>query len=363
MRAEPASPCPPCRSAPCRYPQSHPTASDIKSELEAVARSKARCASFYLDTVEGMSNDWASHEGEDHHQGLARTHRLSDGSIYFFLSHSETDPASLHHPADRGSVSQYRYGGATDQEHVVRTSPLTVAPLEELLLINEQHPSDIAFLPELNELDAGYLFVTEEYGQHTVMVYRWTGGEKLVLQGQIWQGFPPGGPNFLFIDRVGEDYFLGIASSNWGWGALLTARDRDLFPKCVQGALDVSAFKPAASQSMFPFPVQGASQTKLIRDATGAWYLLGCRSDPTDDPNGTDYVDVYGVTFEPFAISHLLFSIHVFFRPGDTGFASTGTHYVEPSGRLLLSSSYRWSKDEGPGDSSFVSRVDECPSA
>ncbi|HEX9529082.1 MAG TPA: hypothetical protein VF951_16410 [Streptosporangiaceae bacterium] len=38
------------------------------------------------------------------------------------------------------------------------------------------------------------------------------------------------------------------------------------------------------------------------------------------------------------------------------------THHVEPSGRLLLGSYYRWAKDEGPGDSRYVSRVDECPS-
>jgi hypothetical protein len=36
---------------------------------------------------------------------------------------------------------------------------------------------------------------------------------------------------------------------------------------------------------------------------------------------------------------------------------------VERSGRLLLSSSYRWAEDEGPGTSSYVSRVDECPSS
>jgi len=55
--------------------------------------------------------------------------------------------------------------------------------------------------------------------------------------------------------------------------------------------------------------------------------------------------------------------VHIFFRPGDTSFTSTGTHHVEPSGRLLLSSSYRWANEEGPGDSSYVSRVDECPSS
>jgi hypothetical protein len=54
--------------------------------------------------------------------------------------------------------------------------------------------------------------------------------------------------------------------------------------------------------------------------------------------------------------------VHIFLRPGKTSFASTGTHYVDRKGRLLINSSYRWAEDEGPGDSGFVSRVDECPS-
>jgi hypothetical protein len=129
------------------------------------------------------------------------------------------------------------------------------------------------------------------------------------------------------------------------------------------GFMNVSAFRPVTPESLFPFPViDGASQNKLIRDATGTWYLLGFRSKPPDDPNGTDYVDVYRVEFSPFVISYRLFKVHISFRAGDTGFASTGTHYVEKSGRLLVSSSYRWAKDEGPGNSGFVSRVDECPS-
>jgi hypothetical protein len=55
--------------------------------------------------------------------------------------------------------------------------------------------------------------------------------------------------------------------------------------------------------------------------------------------------------------------VHVFFPGGDTGFVSTGTHYVEREGRLLLSTSYRWASEGGPGGSSYVSRVDECPSS
>jgi hypothetical protein len=123
----------------CDYPQSHATKRDIWTELHGVAEHHARCSSFYLDTVEGMSNDILSTEGEDHHQGLARTHKLSDGSIYFFLSHSELDDG------DKGSLSQYRYDGPTHDEHVLQTSPTTVAPMKQNLLVEEQHPSDCAF--------------------------------------------------------------------------------------------------------------------------------------------------------------------------------------------------------------------------
>jgi hypothetical protein len=335
----------------CSYPQSCATARDIRTELEAAAANHAQCARFYLDTLEEMS-----HESDDHHQALARTHRLSDGSVYFFLAHSELD--------GQGSLSHYRYAGPTDQDHIVETDPLTVASLEQLLKIDERHPSDICFLADVDNLDAGYLFAIEEFDNRFVTVYRWAPFQGLDLQGRIWQGFPAEGPNLLLVDRVGQQYYLGIASTHWGWGALLSARATELFPICKRGAMDVSAFRPAAHQSMFPFPLTDSpSQCKLIRDATGDWYLLAFRSDPEGDPHGTDYVDVHGVTFEPFSISYRLFSVHITFKPGDTGFASTGTHHVERSGRLLLSSSYRWSKDEGPGASSYVSRVDECASS
>ena len=70
------------------YPQSHATSRPIRDELAAVAQNQARCSSIYLDTVEGMSDDFPYTEGEDHHQGLARSHKLSDGSVYFFLTHA-----------------------------------------------------------------------------------------------------------------------------------------------------------------------------------------------------------------------------------------------------------------------------------
>jgi hypothetical protein len=338
----------------CWYPQSHATARPVREELAAVAQNKDRCSSIYLDTVEGMSDDFPYTEGADHHQGLARSHKLADGSVYFFLTHSETDDG------DQGSLSSYRFGGPMDAEHVLTTHPLTVAPRQQIVMLNERHPSDVVFLPDVNRLDSGYVFLTREFDRHVVTCYRWDPAAGLALNGDVPQGFPAEGPNFLFLDRVDDIFYLGIASDHWGWGQLLAARDRDLFPKCARGTLDVAAFRP---EGMFPFPVRGASQVKLVRDGEGAWYLLGFRSDPGDDPHGTDFVDVYGVRFHPFAITPLLYSVHVTFRPGDTGFASTGTHHVEPSGRLLLSSSYRWAKDEGPGDSSYVSRVDECPSS
>lgn len=338
----------------CRYPQSHATAGPIRDVLDGVAQNKDRCASIYLDTVEGMSNDFPYTEGEDHHQGLARSHRLSDGSVCFFLAHSETDEG------DQGSLSSYRFGGPSEGEHVLTTHPLTVAPRQQIVMLDEQHPSDLVFLPDVDQADSGYVFITQEYDRHVVTCYRWSPDAGLVLLGDVPQGLPSGGPMYLFLDRVGDTFYLGMASSHWGWGQLLAARDCDLFPRCAPGALDLAALRP---EGMFPFPVSGASQVKLVRDSEGAWYLLGFRSHPDDDPNGTDFVDVYGVRFSPFAITPLLYSVHVIFKPGDTGFASTGTHHVEPSGRLLLSSSYRWASNEGPGDSSYVSRVDECPSS
>jgi hypothetical protein len=332
----------------------------------------ANCTSIYLDTVEGMKKRAGLELSDrEHHQGLARTHKHRDGSVTFFLSHAEFDGGN------KGSLSVYQYRGPTQDEHVLDTSPYTIAPMKQNVLIEERHPSDIVFLPEVNGLEAGYLFVTEEQVMRRLAVYRWDPAQGLVLHGYLRQGFPAihtdgggratGGPNLLFLDRVGHDYYLGVASNNWGWGKLFIARDRELFPGCRPGGLDIDAFQPAPD-GLFPFPVTGsaiaggASQNKLVRDATGQWYLLGFRSEPDDDEHGEDHIDVYEVTFAPFRISYCLRSFHVAFRSGDTGFASTGTHHVEPSGRLLVSSSYRWAEDEGPGSSGYVSRVDEIPS-
>lgn len=335
------------------YPQSFATATDIATALTSIAGNQGECTSCYLDTVESMSSG-----GEDHHQGLARTQKLSDGSIWFFLSHSHVGSG------EKGNISQYRYGGRTQGDHIMDAHPPTVAPMKQLLAIDEQHPSDIAFLPDAAGVDGGYLFVTEEYDQHGVSVYHWEPSRDLRPLGRIWQGFPVGGPNFLFIDLVDDVYYLGIASNNWGWGKLFCASPRSLFPESQPGSMQVSAFVPVAPESWFPFPVLGgACQNKLIRDATGAWYLLAYRSVPDDDPNGTDYVDVYGVRFSPFEISYRQSSVHISFKGGDTGFANTGTHHVESSGRLLISSSYRWAEDGGPGNSGYVSRVDELPAS
>ena len=344
------------KSPRCIYPGSHATNRPILDVLANLANEP--CASFYLDTIAGMGNP-ASAEGEDHHQGIARTHKLSDDSVYWFLSHSETDDE------DQGSISVYRYEGGLDIEHVEQIDPLTVAKLQQTVLLREKHPSDICFLPDVDNLDAGYLFVTQEYTQHNLTVFRWNRKNGLSHVGDFPHGFPENGPNFVFIDRVGNDYFLGVASYHWGWLALFSAPAAELFPECREGGIHLGAFKPTTPGPMFPFPLalsNSPSQGKLVRDSVGAWYYLAFRGDADGDPRSDDFVDVYGVSFYPFMITPLLHSVHVTFNPGDTGFVNTGTHYVEPGGRLLLSSSYRWAEDEGPEDSGYVSRIDECAS-
>jgi hypothetical protein len=166
------------------YPQSHATARPIREELAAVAQNKDRCSSIYLDTVEGMSDDFPYTEGADHHQGLARSHKLADGSVYFFLTHSETDDG------DQGSLSSYRFGGPTEGDHVLGTHPLTVAPRQQIVMLNERHPSDVLFLPDVNRLDSGYVFLTREFDRHVVTCYRWDPGCRAGTERRRPPGFP-----------------------------------------------------------------------------------------------------------------------------------------------------------------------------
>jgi hypothetical protein len=338
-------------SGECVYPQSNATQNDIWTELAGLAANQARCTSIFLPTASGTAEG-----GEDHYQGLARSHKLSDGSVHFFLVHSDVD-------SGHGTLLSYRYDGPTDGEHVLASSPPTFATLSQVVTLDEQHPSDVAFLPDVNGLDAGYLFVTEEYDLHRVAVYRWNPAAGLVDEGWLFAGFPGGGPQFVFVDRVGDDVFLGTASEHWGWGQLFRAPAERLFGKCAEGSLLVSAFRPAG---MFPFaPRGGPCQTKLVRDGNGEWFLLAYRSEDNDDQYGRDYVDVFGVRFDPFVISYRLRKpVHVYLAAGETGFANTGTHHVDASGRLLVSSSYRWDRPRYADDPPYwVCRVDELPSS
>ncbi len=285
---------------------------------------------------------------------------------------------------------QFRYSGSLHEEHVLTTNPLTVAPLEQKLHLLEEHPDDICFLPDMNNLDSGYLFVTEEYDMRRVAVYFWQPLADLRLIGYVTYhfnniGVVPGdranvaanvvltydGPNFVFIDRYRNEYFLGLCNDHVQECVLFKAEAQTLFPSDQPGEINIGAFSRAYPDITYPFPPTGGpSQVKLVRGTLiqgkpdDQWWLLAYRCDPNDKENGDDYVDVYPVKFSPaFEIADQSFSQHIFLRPGDTSFASTGTHYVEPGGRLLISSSYRWAKDEGPGNSGYVSRVDEIPSA
>jgi hypothetical protein len=355
---------------PSLYPRFTPTARPIMDEVQAVAANRDLCASIYLDTLASHGHDEGlpfgiDSEGEDHHQGLARTHLLSDGSVVFFLSHSETDEG------DKGNLMHFRYTGPTEGEHVLTTEPLTVAPMTQLLEIDEQHPCDMSFLPEVGGLDAGYLFVAEQR-MVRVRVYRWSPDDGLVVHGDVGLPHLTVGPNFVFLGVENDRYLLGVVASypdgEVGAAHVFTAEAAELFPGAVPGALDVSAFRPidpADPAGEFPFPVDAhSSQVHLVTDSTGQHFLLAYRASKGDDEYNDDFVDIHPITlFDPFMVGPAMQPpVHIFLRPGKTSFASTGTHYVDPSGRLLISSSYRWAEFERPFDVGYVSRVDECPS-
>jgi hypothetical protein len=364
----------PCVSSSCIYPAYYPTSAPIGAMLNGLLANSGACTSLYLDTSYGEGGGSGRNE-KNHAQGLARTHKLSDGSIYFFLTYSAIGA--------KGTLSQYRYVGPVEGSHVAEANPLrdpkAVAPKAQAINVSDEHPADLVFLQDINNADAGYVFVTEESQSHCVSVYFWEIEQNFKYLGQIDFGLRRNdgkGPNFLFLDRVNDYYYLGIAEGSLQLGQLFRARSELLFPTTSSGGLDVKAFSlvPNAEitgsgtaqgqQGVFSFPVNSdASQVKLIRDSTGQWYLLGFRSVPPDQTEGTDYIDTYLVNFAQFSITPEGQPSHVIFAAGDTGFCSTGTHYVEPAGRLLVSSSYRWAKDDLSGGAGYVSRVDECPSS
>jgi hypothetical protein len=239
--------------------------------------------------------------------------------------------------------------------------------MSQLLEIEDQHPCDMAFLPEVGNADAGYLFVAEQRTQR-VRVYRWSPTDGLVVHGVVDLPELAVGPNFVFLGAEDDRYLLGVAVYDGDTGVVrvLAARAADLFPGAVPGALDVSAFRPidpTDPAGEFPFPVDSrASQVDLVTDSTGQHFLLAYRASTDDDETGDDLVDIHPISFKPVSVGPATRAIHIFLRPGHTSFASTGTHHVDRQGRLLISSSYRWAEDEGPSDSGYVSRVDECPS-
>ncbi len=356
------------------YPAWHPTAHQIVDELIEVRRHQSTCASIYLDTQEGQS-DPLGLEGLDHHQGIARTHLLSDGSVYFFLAHSEMGFG------EHGNLMQFRYPGPLDGEHVQTTDPLVVAPLAQLLETSSQHPCDMAFLPEIDGADAGYLFVAEQtpIWEETASgpvqigttgwlgVYRWSAGGDVEPWGTLGPDQLSGPPNFVFLDRFSDTYVLGVVpmyDTDVGRVDVFTAATHELFPQPVPGFMNLDAFQRPSFALPVDFPVDhNASQVHTVTDVTGQHFLLAFRGDPPDKEDADDYVDVHALTFPPLEITPRLDdSIQINFTPGDTSFASTGTAYVEASGRLLVASSYRWAEGGGPGDRGYVSRVDECPS-
>ena len=170
--------------AACLYPSFYPANQPIDQVLEILGSPQRKAVSYYLDTTESMGGGSGRNE-KNHAQGLARTPKLSDGSIYAFLTYSEIGAT--------GTLSQYRYTGPTDGDHIAPTDgALAVALMEELIPVDkEQHPADIVFLQDINRADAGYVFVTEVYDANAVAVYSWSKGGSFKKIGSILFGpFP-----------------------------------------------------------------------------------------------------------------------------------------------------------------------------
>jgi hypothetical protein len=345
------------------YPQSNALVRPPLEELAAFGS----CVSFFVDDTEsecgGCFDDCCPVDccqQENHHQGLARTPQLSDGSIYFFVSHSEID--------SHGTLLSFRWAGPVAGEHV--DGPGLTATLDERLpLMDEEHPSDIDFLPDVNHFDSGYLFVANEYDLKKVRVYYWAPQPiGLVEIGTIDPGLAK--PSHILIDKVRDHYWLVVLDDTPDGSGVRHATPfrayyKDLFPSGSQASMDISAFQQLPS---FTFKNDVGSQAQLVRDANDDWYVLVYNAD--EDEN--DYVYVRNITFAddgtvtlgdgatgPPPPSGATDVVHFFLPAGDTGFSNTGTHYVDRDGHLIIASSERWSQSlDGPFG--YETRVDEC---
>ena len=117
---------------------------------------------------------------------------------------------------EKGSLSSYRFAGPTVGDHVLTTDPLTVAPMQQVVMLNERHPSDVVFLPDVDHLDSGYVFITQEFDRHVVTCFRWDPAGGMVSLGEVAQGFPAGGPNFLFLAASTTSFISELPAATGG---------------------------------------------------------------------------------------------------------------------------------------------------
>ena len=149
-------------------------------------------------------------------------------------------------------MSSYRYAGPTDGEHILDADPLTVATMKTGAA--RRASSGGHLLPARGRRPRRRLPVRDR-GVRPAFCQRVplgaVPGPRAARPGVA--GPPDPGPNLLFLDRVGRQDYLGMASYHWGWGALLTARDTELFPTCEPGGLDVSTLRPSPNNTCSRF--------------------------------------------------------------------------------------------------------------
>jgi len=340
------------------YPQSNA----LDGPLEDVLASFGSCVSTYVDDTMAECGgqdleccgliDFC--KGEDHYQGLARTPSLHDGSFYWFLSHSGVDGGT-----DTGRLTVYRYPGPLDGDHAAGPG-VTAAETDRVSLADETHPSDIDFLPDVNHSESGYLFVAKEFVAKVVSVYYWQPGQPLHWIKDLVPGLTK--PSHIAIDRYDDGYYyLVVFDTSFGNGTAFRAYETDLFPSGTPGSINLSAFEVLPYFTFTPNTL--GSQVQLIRDPS-SWYLLVYDSD-ADDGNGNDFIHVHSITLGStvsFGPEVPWSPVHFILPAGTTSFTTTGAHWVEPGGRMLVSSSDRWSQDLDNAFS-WESRVDECAPA
>ncbi|WP_077341857.1 hypothetical protein [Pseudocolwellia agarivorans] len=251
------------------------------------------CQNFKADT----ESDHALEIG-DHHQSFELSHQWSDGTHTAFIDHSETGNN------DYGQILAFTMGtNMFDSSNDIVNSDKTMS-LRDKLLITEQHPSGMAWLPAPRNSgrDRGYLFIASE-NENKVRVRGFSRTQNLGQTGTITQN-ELNQITDVWLAQRGNYTWLMLHNMNADKGVAYKALTSDLFQYNTsdEGNIDLNAFQINNNYRTPSDTGCGKSigqNAQLVQDSSNKWYVVHSYTGGTvcGSNIGSNHVKAYQANF------------------------------------------------------------------